>query len=404
MSISNNGYHFINNYINFFKFFNKDEELDKTIVKKLYLDAKDSDVFAKSFTKTINKESIIITKENEQVIEELNLNTFTQFTSTHIIKAMKQIKKVLKYNFIINNIEYQLVFLLLKNSDERIIDKKLKLFVRNIHFLIKYTTSNMKTLKIIILFSEEKKEKNKDKSILNANNVNTGVTRSCAIDGRIFLYRQEELIKVLIHELIHSKCIDFSNININASIFDMIKEMFNINSSFIISESYSEFWANIINTIFVAIDATGTTGTNLFDLFYENFTLLHIIEKIFSLHQIVSILDYMDLTYKDIITGKKVRKYTEDTNVFAYYILKTIWLYFGNDYLSFMKYKNTKNLLNSNNNLRYIKEIVEKTKKYYKNNKFLSIINNMENKFLSLKNSENNEIINSLRMTILEQK
>ena len=140
--------------------------------------------------------------------------------------------------------------------------------------------------------------------------------------------------------------------------------MFNINSSFIISESYSEFWANIINTIFVAIDATKYHWRNLFELFYENFTLLHIIEKIFSLHQIVSILDYMDLTYKDIITGRKVRKYTEDTNVFAYYILKTIWLYFGNDYLSFMKYKNTKNLLNSNNNLRYIKEIVEKTKKY----------------------------------------
>ena len=45
----------------------------------------------------------------------------------------------------------------------------------------------------------------------------------------------------------------------------------------------------------------------------------------------------MDLTYKDIVENNNLSKYSEDTNVFAYYILKTIWLYFGNDYLLFMK-------------------------------------------------------------------
>ena len=91
------------------------------------------------------------------------------------------------------------------------------------------------------------------------------------------MYRQEELIKVFIHELIHAKCIDFSNINANIETLNIVKEMFNISSDFIISESYSEFWANIVNTLFVALDVSKSG----FEDFYDNFTILHIIEKYF---------------------------------------------------------------------------------------------------------------------------
>lgn len=398
MSITNEGYNFINNYMDFFNFFNTTEELNKKIIKKLYSDVFHSNMFAKSFVKTVHKESIEITEINKHIINELNISNFTSFTSSHVLKDTRNIKKLVRYSFSINNIGYQLVFLLLNNNDERIINNKLKTFIRNIHFLTKFMNSKMKTLKIVILYSTEKKEKNNDKKTLNANNVNTGVTRSCAINGNIFLYRQEELVKVFIHELIHAKCIDFSNINANTETLNIVKEMFNINSDFIISEAYSEFWANIINTLFVALDVSKSG----FEDFYDNFTILHIIEKIFSLHQIVSILNYMDLTYKDIIENKNLSRYSEDTNVFAYYILKTIWLYFGNDYLLFMK-KNNSNLLNSNNSTMYIKSLIIKTKKYYKHKKFLSMIAKMEKKF-NKKNKRDSVMENSLRMTILEQK
>lgn len=398
MSITNEGYNFINNYMDFFNFFNKAEELDKKIIKKLYSDVYHSNIFAKSFVKTVHKESIEISESNKHIIDELNISRFTSFTSSHVLKEMRNIKKLIRYSFSINNIEYQLVFLVLNNGDERIIDNKLKTYLRNIHFLTKYMDSKMKTLKIVILYSTEKKEKNKDKKTLGPNNVNTGVTRSCSINGSIFLYRQEELIKVFIHELIHAKCIDFSNINANIETLNIVKEMFNINSDFIISESYSEFWANIVNTLFVALDVSKSG----FEDFYDNFTILHIIEKIFSLHQIVSVLNYMDLTYEDIVENNNLSKYSEDTNVFAYYILKTIWLYFGNDYLLFMK-KNNSNLLNSNNDTKYIRSLIIKTKKYYKHKKFLSMIAKMEKKF-NRKTKRDSLIENSLRMTILEQK
>ena len=46
MSITNEGYNFINNYMDFFNFFNKAEELDKKIIKKLYSDVYHSNIFA----------------------------------------------------------------------------------------------------------------------------------------------------------------------------------------------------------------------------------------------------------------------------------------------------------------------------------------------------------------------
>lgn len=398
MSISDNGYNFINNYMDFFNFFDISEELNKKIVKTLYSDIIHSDTYARSFSKSIHKESVEINRNNYNVIEELHINNFTSFVSSHVLKEMRQIRKLLKYNFSIGGIEYQLIFLLLKSSDERIIDKKLKTFIRNLYFLTKYMNSRMKTLKVCFLYSDEEKLKNENKNVLNHNNVNTGVTRSCAINGDIFIYRKEEIVKVFIHELIHSKCIDFSNINANTETLEIIKTMFDIRSDFIISEAYSEFWANIVNTLFVTLDVSKKG----FDSFYENFILLHTMEKIFSLHQIVSVLNYMGIKYKELIEGKKVHKYSEGTNIFAYYILKTIWLYFGNDYLKFMKKNNGGNLLNSDNSTKYIKSLVKKTKNHYKNNKLLAMISKMEKRYNKMRN-KNDNMQKSLRMTILEQ-
>ena len=46
----------------------------------------------------------------------------------------------------------------------------------------------------------------------------------------------------------------------------------------------------------------------------------------FSVFQTVKILDYVNLTYTDITTNKfkSIKNYKEKTNVFAYYILKSL--------------------------------------------------------------------------------
>ena len=48
--------------------------------------------------------------------------------------------------------------------------------------------------------------------------------------------------------------------------------MFNISSDFIISESYSEFWANIVNTLFVALDVS-KSGFEVFMIILQFYIL-----------------------------------------------------------------------------------------------------------------------------------
>lgn len=395
MSISKDAYDFINNYIDFFNYFNKDQEINKKIIQKLYLEIIDSKDFADSF-KSINKEVTDIEFGDQTYIEDLGIKKFTTFTSSHTIESLRNVKKKLVYSFTINNIEYQLIFLILTEKDEAIIDRKISIFIKNLHFVSKYMKAKMNSLKIVVLYAYKNKEKNNDTNKpLSFDNVNTGVTRSCIEDSIIFLYRQEELMKVFIHEVIHSKCVDFSNIDVNKKTINLIKKMFDIKSDFVVSESYCEFWANIINTLFVSLQVS----ENNFDSFYENFNLLHIMEKIFSLHQIISVLDYMGLTYKDLISGKNTYKFKEETNVFAYYILKSIWLFFSREFMGYMNKKN-ENLITAKSEQKYIYDIIKYTMKLYDNPKLLNIIKNIENRY----HKQTGDIKNSLLMTILIQK
>ena len=78
--------------------------------------------------------------------------------------------------------------------------------------------------------------------------VNSGFT-----DGTfITLYRTEENLKVLIHELFHSLCLDFSSVKYE-DLRTKMKGIFDVKSEFEISESYSEYWATILNCCFISI-------------------------------------------------------------------------------------------------------------------------------------------------------
>ena len=109
--------------------------------------------------------------------------------------------------------------------------------------------SKLKTMKslnvYLYLTKAEKKVPKNPVLVLGPNNCNSAVTFACATNGRLMIYRKEEWKKVLIHELFHSLCLDFSGISYN-KLKKNIKKIFDVQSDFEISESYSEFWATII--------------------------------------------------------------------------------------------------------------------------------------------------------------
>tara|TARA_B100000900_G_scaffold126708_2_gene107026 strand:- start:13120 stop:14388 length:1269 start_codon:yes stop_codon:yes gene_type:complete len=216
--------------------------------------------------------------------------------------------------------------------------------------MIKFCTlnKNIKTVNTLDIYlyltNEEKKLPNNKVYTLGPNNCNSAVTYACASAGKILIYRKEEWKKVLIHELFHSLCLDFALSNYN-SLKSNVKKIFDVDSDYEITEAYSEYWATILNSCFISYDLLDNENdVEEFILFVEFCIQL---ERIFSLFQMIKILHYMGLNYSSLYktdsTSVRYRKllYKEDTNVLCYYVIKTIMLFFNDDFLKWCLHNNS---------------------------------------------------------------
>jgi hypothetical protein len=161
--------------------------------------------------------------------------------------------------------------------------------------------------------------------ILSYDNANSAVTRPCFSSNEICIFREEEMFKVFIHETFHAFNLDFS-LHMKDIHVKQMKQMFNIKSEFNIYETYAETWAEIMNIIVLSGDL-GVANKMLQA------------EVAFSLHQMNKVLAYMGLDYSDLIRHdgivNVVQKYKEETNVFCYYVLKSLVLFYWSDFIEF---------------------------------------------------------------------
>jgi hypothetical protein len=94
---------------------------------------------------------------------------------------------------------------------------------------------------------------------LNANNINSG---SCIAFDSIVIWRTEEILKVLIHELIHFFMLDFGNCA--GSDIDFSKKLFGVSND-VLNESFTDSFAIIIHTLFVAYYSNNNNKLDLFN-------------------------------------------------------------------------------------------------------------------------------------------
>lgn len=177
--------------------------------------------------------------------------------------------------------------------------------------------------------------------IYSMNHVNTAVTTSCIPNSQIIIYRMEEWFKVFIHETFHVFGLDFSHMS--SSIYPQkqkLKQVFSIQSDFLIFEAYCEFWATFFNVFFQLKKQYKNSSSSIF-LSKMRQQLQK--EQTFSIQQMNKILQSMNLTYTSLFDKTKSIQYQEDTNVFAYYILKSILLYFYDDFIQWTKQHSIQN-------------------------------------------------------------
>jgi hypothetical protein len=171
-----------------------------------------------------------------------------------------------------------------------------------------------------------------DDAVISAIHANTGLTRNCETHGEIVVYRTEEWFKVFIHESMHNFNMDFIDIDLKRA-NEQLRRTFCIpHDDILLFETYTETWARIINTIFNTYfrghdnDNTDATTTP------RNHFIRAVREKLaenamFYAYQAVKVLDIMGLKYAHITvqsaenTEMCRKRYAEDTNVYAYYIL-----------------------------------------------------------------------------------
>jgi len=213
------------------------------------------------------------------------------------------------------------------------------------HFIHPYVAQDndcSKTINLYFYFTPFKKRLPRAAGhTLGQVNANTGFTYSCGSNPfpggkkstEIIIFRHEEWFKVLLHETLHNLELDF-NTHAATSLRDIFP---GIRHCILLSEAYVETWARLLNLAFyVFYDIYGGNGTAT-EYAVAIGRCLHA-ERIFSLFQANKILNYMGLSLSKLLDPGLghvfADKYSENTNIFAYYILAGLMVFAADEFIS----------------------------------------------------------------------
>lgn len=279
---------------------------------------------------------IKIYKHYDILIKDIDINQIENIednNSNFIGNSIKNKMNYLKYIYEIKHENIVLHFITNKSKNQ--IKKYMINKIKIICTLKKFFDREKCYQEIVIYDINEKKNlPKKNNDVIKAENCNSGychVQYDKKNNGKIVLYRKEELIKVLIHESIHSNFIDYKIIiNQNkVNIEGKICSDYNI----LLNEAFTETFASLINIILVNY----YTKIHI-DIIFKN-------ELKFMIDTFNKLMNYYEINkMEDIIVKNGCKSYFKQrTNVFSYYILKTINYLFIDEFLELMEKNTNKN-------------------------------------------------------------
>jgi len=369
------------------------------------------------------------TDSNNDIKKELdakldNIIFLSKDDRQHIQNTMPLISKInASYNE--NNIELYII----SKEDDKLNEEVIRRIVSKLFVLIDlFTKTKHVTYHLYVWLSDLKKHKpnpsehqhnhNRNehhqhrkisKKTYQSQHINSGATVHNLLEESVelFIWRKEEIEKVLLHEMIHTLKLDF--IDYPDALKQDIITKFNIPSSIELrlGEAYVETWAVLLNTIYVSFTKSKMKIKKQCKIKSNEFFKLFAMEIFFTLFQSSKILRHFGY---ECVTGCKVplqksenpkemaqKLFEQETSVFSYYLIKAGILMNLGDFLKFCC-KNNKSLLQfveSPVNYEKLHEVfIESAKK-----------NKLLNDMTELNVDSGNELSdNTMRMTLYELK
>ena len=272
---------------------------------------------------------------------------FNKYIAKNLKKKVKNYKNTILVKWVVNT-QYKIdcnLYIHSKSKNKSINEKTLNLLVYIISFTASLSSKG-RTFDIHVVLLPDKKFFLKK---FTTNEVNSGVTSYGNNRATVLVYRREECIKVIIHEMIHG--LGFSDIEDTRTVIDHYNEKYNINCTKInLNETYTEIWAKLINCYLV----TKING-RLMDNKYNYFCYLIDCERMFSSIQATKIIKHLKNTDKKINLSK-------NTSIVGYYLAINELI---NNLDAFLKMKfNDNNLFYLDNESRF-NNFITSINKYY---------------------------------------
>jgi len=280
------------------------------------------------------------------------------FVSLDIIQHAESEDLIYQY-YSGNNIDISL-YLIDKNDApnmdliSRIISLFRKIFKKNL------------SVNFIIFYGKQKKYLVSGDKYICSDNINSG----SSIKGIVIcIWRKEEFMKVLIHELIHYFGLDF---HISDSIYDTIYSIFEkkikIDGIDRVNESYTESLAILINSIIYSVE------NNI------NFNEIISHEILFSQYQIAKIMNHFECEKYDCTNTI----FYQNTSTCSYHLIKTMFMMNYDKMLDYWKNKGYYILDNQESYIKLYEEIINSNivDEDYINNAIQFIKNNNDGSFV----------------------
>jgi len=402
-----------NNCIKNIKHF-KQNKTTNNILKNLFLELRNGFSYIQSVKEQLKDRFYKLKIKNIQSISQIAKPT-TFPVDGFPANIRKQIEDFslnsLTFSFQLFNRNITIIFLIEDVNPEMHLDtytKYVDCMLVWLYIINEYASSNCSGKLTLYIYhtSLTKELPSSNINILNEENINTGFTTTCPKESEIVIYRKEEWFKVFLHETIHNFGLDFSDMN-NHHCKTKILELMPVTSDVNLYESYTEFWARLMNVAFCSY--LSLNDKNDVSNFFNNVTFFMNFEIMYSFFQMVKVLDFMDLTYKNLYEkggySEHMRNtfYKEKTNVLAYYIITLILIYNYQDFLQWCQTNNT-SLLQFKKTLSNQESLCIFIKKKYKSKKLLDDIECTQELFTKVKKNKSKMkyLLNNLRMTICE--